>query len=301
MIGIIILNYISWSDTEQCILSIFKASNMNPYHIYLVDNNSPNKPDIKFNRLLRSNKITFIKSPLNRGYSAGNNIGVKAAIKDNCSEILISNSDVLYYDNSIDRLIESLYSNSDIGIVGPMIIYHGKPQYITRHCKTELKQKYLATTRLRHLFPRTSRLYYGKDLGPYKKSYVHDVSGCCYVMSRECAEKITPFDENTFLFEEELIIGIRVSEIGLKVLYDPSISVIHNHSGSTNHVKAFSSICGIKSEIYYCKTYLNASFFTIFPLYCIRTMTYLKRMIKEKDYRKNFKKYLIETFRCLIK
>lgn len=299
MIGIVILNYISWDDTYGCVQSIINGKNKEKYHIYIVDNNSPNLPNANIKEVLLMEAITFYQSKENRGYSAGNNIGIKMALEDDCKAIIVSNSDIRFHDNSIDGLWESLKNNPDVGIVGPDILLNGIRQGTCRYSKTALKEKYFATTILRKIYPRIHCNYFGLDKNFDKKDYVYNVSGCCFMISNKCAKKIMPLDENTFLFQEEIILGIHMEKNKCKTLYDPSISVTHKHSGSTKHVKAFAFICFVRSEIYYCKYYLHASSVKLFPLYCIRSLSYISRMIVEFDFRKNFKDYIKKTWNYL--
>lgn len=300
MIGIVLLNYNSWRDLNNCLYSIEHCKLSLPYRIYVIDNNSKQKCDDQLLKKVQSYKnVRFFQNLYNRGYAAGNNIGIKFAIEDNCDAIIISNTDVLYNQGAIEGMYQRLFQDDSIGIVGPQILFNGKPQHITRYCKTDFKQKFFATTFLRRLYPKIEREYYGLDKDEYEESYVHDVSGCCFMLSIDCARDITPLDEHTFLFEEELIIGERCREKKYKVLYYPKVSVIHNHSGSTGTAAAFSYTKGTISEIYYCRKYLNANRIQIIPLYLIRILSYVARMVSIKDYRKNFYNYLKHTCKSL--
>lgn len=301
MVGIIILNYINWEVSYKCVNSILKSTNNINYHIYIIDNASPNECPEKIMSLFKLNpQITFIKSNENNGYSAGNNIGIKEALKDNCNQILISNSDIVFLNDSILLMKETLKEKS-IGIVGPKLIgIDGKTQQPSMCIKTRLKEKYLARTFLRHIFKGTDNKYNCRDLDLGKPAIVHSVSGSCFMMSKECALEITPFDENTFLFQEELIIGIQMEKKGLKTMYNPLCEVIHEHGQSTKSIKALSFIFFVESEIYYCRKYLNASLISILPLYSIRSISFMVRCINNKDFRENISKYITKTGKKLL-
>lgn len=302
LLGVVILNYINWGVTIKCIESIIETTKDIDYHIYLVDNGSPNSPTEEILEIICNNNITFIENKQNKGYSAGNNVGIKKAIYDNCDEVLISNSDIIFLEGSISSLQKFLKSNTDVGIVGPKLLnLEGNAEAPSMLIKTGLKEKYLVRTSLRKFFKSISNKYYCYDKNLKKPIYVHAVSGSCFMMSRRCALDIAPFDENTFLFEEELIIGVKMEKSGYKTVYFPEASVIHAHGESTKSIKAFSFICFVKSEIYYCKKYLNASLIELFPLYLIRTLSYCTRAIKHQDFRKKFLSYIKETGKDLIK
>lgn len=297
MIGIIILNYNNWNDTKVCIKSILSSYIKEKYKIYLVDNHSIKKPDRQLMELIKRNDITLIINKTNLGYAAGNNVGINQALNDNCDAILISNNDVKFLKNSIQRLYQFLYNNPKVGIVGPKII--DKKGYIQKSnlcMKTGKKEKYIIRTRLHTFFPQYNSKYWGLNHNYNNEIFhVYAVLGCCFMMSRECALKVTPFDENTFLYEEELILGIHMEKEGYLTIYYPRAVIYHLHGKSTEQVKAFSFRQMIKSEIYYCKYYLKCKNWEIYPLYLYRVILYLIRSIQYSDFRENWNIFLKET------
>lgn len=117
-VGIVILNYNTAEDTINCIDSIKKTTNIS-YCIYVVDGCSTDTSFEVLSPLNNSKEIKVVKVPINGGFSYGNNIGIKLAIKDGCDYVLISNPDVVYYKNSIDSMIYKLQNNPEIGAIGP--------------------------------------------------------------------------------------------------------------------------------------------------------------------------------------
>lgn len=297
MVGIVILNYNSWDDTEACIHSILEAEPELSYRIYVVDNASPSRPTEELMTWMQRQKVIFIQNRKNSGYSAGNNVGIKQALEDGCDAILISNSDVRYEPQSISGLYEYLKNNSDVGIVGPKIIR--KDGSIQKECmmtKTGPLEKYLLRTRLYVLFPGLYRKYWGKDHDYEHETFeVYAVLGCCFMFSRTCAEAVTPLDEHPFLYEEELILGIQMERAGWKTVYHADCAIHHLHSQSTEKVKAFAYTCNICSEIYFCKEYLRMKNWQIRPLYWYRTFLYGVKMMRWSDFRVYLKEYIRKT------
>lgn len=301
MIGVVILNYIGWCDTIKCISSILDNDTTDRLHIYVIDNASPNSPPELFKSIASNTNVTFIKNIVNKGYSAGNNIGIKRALDDGCDAILIANSDIVFHKNCISLMYEYINKNASVGIVGPTILSSdGIIQNSNMFFKTGMKEKYLITTKLSVFFKNFMPLYYGTTVDRSSPFNVYAVSGCCLMLSKECAHKVTPFDENTFLYEEELILGIVMEKSGYKTVYLPQCFVTHLHGQSSKHIKAFSFICFVQSELYYCKRYLNATFYSTTPLYLIRTFSYLLRSLKSYDFITNLPKYLSITIRQLL-
>lgn len=305
MIGIVILNYINWKDTANCIDSI-NASGLNiNYHIYVVDNASPIEPDEEVKLKFEVGNITYIKNKENKGYSYGNNVGIRRAISDGCDKILITNSDIVFKRNSISTMSEYLDEHKSVGIVGPKVyLPSGGVQEINMGVRTGLKEKYMFILR-KSIFKHFIKEFLiaftciNQDLSkPFK---VHAVSGCCFMMSEECVKEITPFDENVFLYQEELIIGIAMEDKGFETVYLTDSEVTHFHSQSTKHIRAFAYSCLVESEIYYFRRYLGTNSIKLLPLYLIRLFKYLFLATKDDDYRKNFILFWNKTMYQLLR
>lgn len=290
MIGIVILNYRNWNDTLRCVESITKNPPKEAYRIIVVDNASPNKPDYNIEEFVKKYKLTYIVNEKNCGYNGGNNVGIEKALAMNCDAILISNNDVCFFPESIQILWEYTKEHPQVGIVGPKILdKNGEIQKSNLCRRTSMKEKYLVRTRLNAIFRKAYRTYFGFDRNYNEIFEVHSVLGCCFLMTKECAKAVTPLDDHPFLYEEELILGIKMEEAGYRTIYNPQAVIEHLHGGSTRLVKAFSFAHNVKSEIYYCKKYLNASNVTVYPLYWYRVALYLIRCLKHEDFRKNWK------------
>ena len=280
-----------------CVDSIHEAEKKLEFRIYLVDNCSPVRPETGVLESLDKKGVIFIQNERNAGYSAGNNIGIKRALEDGCEEVLISNSDVRYETGSISELQTYLQDHPDVGIVGPKIFL--RDGSIQKECmmrKTGIREKYLLRTRFYLFFPRLNNSYWGREHDYESEVFqVYAVMGCCFMFSRKCALDVTPLDENPFLYEEELILGISMEKKGWKTVYDPSSVIHHLHGNSTEKVKAFAYTCNICSEIYFCRQYLNMKKWQILPLYWYRSVLYGLKMLRYQDFRKYVGEYVKRT------
>ena len=104
MIGIVILNYRNWNDTLRCIQSITINPPKERYQIILVDNASPNVPEFDLQDIIEKYDIVYIQNEKNEGYNAGNNVGIARALELGCDAILISNNDVCFSEDCIQKL-----------------------------------------------------------------------------------------------------------------------------------------------------------------------------------------------------
>lgn len=113
--SIIILTYNHLEKTKRCIESIRRYTKEEVYEIIVVDNNSK---DDTINWLKTQSYITVIYNKENMGYPIGCNQGIKIANKN--YDILLLNNDTIVTTNWLTNLRKCLYSNSNIGAVGPI-------------------------------------------------------------------------------------------------------------------------------------------------------------------------------------
>ena len=115
-VGMVVLNYNDYKTTDKYINSIkdFKALS----EIIIVDNNSTDGSYEKLKKY-ENNKIKVIKTEKNRGYSYGNNVGIKAL--SNVDYVIISNPDILVEEKVITKLKKDLEKTEDAAIVAPVI------------------------------------------------------------------------------------------------------------------------------------------------------------------------------------
>lgn len=133
MVGIVILNWNGYEDTEECLGSLFESS-YKDFHVYLIDNASHDGSQEELNTFINqknySNKITLILEEENNGFAKGSNIGIRKAIADNCEYIWLLNNDTVLENNTLELLVKELSLNDNVMIVTPKIVYESFPDII---------------------------------------------------------------------------------------------------------------------------------------------------------------------------
>lgn len=263
MIGIVVLNYNTWNDSIKCVESIITVTTV-PYRIYIVDNCSLVNPSLEQLNWLCNNNVKIIFNEGNFGYAVGNNIGLKCAYNDGCTSFIVSNSDVILKDDCIDKMIKYAENNPKVGIVAP-VIYNREgclqPIYMLSKLTALGKIKnMMLSTPLRSLF-RSFKESFVMDKVPSRPLKVFGVSGCFFLITKDCYNRVFPFDENTFLYEEEYILGCKLERENIEAHILPTAKVIHAEAVSTGGISDFSYKCLIDSEQYYLKEYMHENFF----------------------------------------
>lgn len=262
MLGIVILNYKTYEDAYNCIESIY-ATTKREFKIYIVDNNSPNDSYERLcEKYANDDKVTVVKNPLNNGYSAGNNIGFRMAVKDGCKYILCSNSDVTYFDGTIDGLCEYLDNNPTCGVVGPKVLnVDGTIQNNNKNildAKTFLFRK--KGIRKLDFCGYGDKYFYANNDFDVAFSPAGMVSGCSFMLRSEALIDTDYFDENIFLYHEEDVLGAKLRAGGkYYVEFLPEVKIIHAGGQSTGGASPYTVYHENLSGLYYLWNYGGTS------------------------------------------
>lgn len=292
MLGIVILNFMTYKETIKCIDSILKNSS-DDIKIYVVENNSPNESyEVLVRRYKDCSQVQILKSPNNGGYAKGNNIGITESIKDGCEYSIITNNDVEFLNNSMNTMYEFIKANNNIVIVGPQIL---DEKYKIQNSVSISKVSLLEFIRLHE--STTSKQIKQKILDnkinePQK---VYNVSGCCFIINNYLFKKIGAFDEETFLYNEENILGIQSETQNLFTYYLPSAKVIHKHGETTGKQSMFVNREFLVSSFYYWKKYRRSNKLTLVLLWIYFTFRWAIKSIYSKDLRSGWRDYFIRT------
>jgi GT2 family glycosyltransferase len=109
---------------RECLESLAAAAISRPYEVVLIDNASGVPAAAWLDDYARAHpNATLLRLGTNAGYGAGMNIGAQYARGE---FVLLSNSDVLFTDHSIDALVQSLQNDPTIGVVSPVTNYVGE-------------------------------------------------------------------------------------------------------------------------------------------------------------------------------
>lgn len=296
MVGIIILNYKNWHETIECVNSIFQTTKID-YKIYAIDNDSPNDSYGQLKEYFGdSEKVVVKKADQNKGYAAGNNIGLELASHE-CEEIVISNPDITFKEGTIENMINFLNSDHNLGVVGPKIFdengniqkYARKPLTFARFVSIKKPFSYF----LKNI--QNDYLHEGYD---YSTNLVFQgmVDGCCFAIKNDVVSTINGFDENTFLFGEEDIIGLKLMNIGKKAGICRHADVIHK--GSTTMGKGtspFTDFHRYVSSYYILVEYVDINMVQRFIVRMINIGGFALRSLFNKEY-KNKLSDLIEAY-----
>ena len=233
-ISVIIVNYNVKELLEQCINSILKAADGLNVEIIVVDNNSfDGSIEHLKNKFPSHPSLKLIESPLNLGFAKANNLGVKEAKGE---YILILNPDTILQEDTLTRSLKFYKETPGIGAMTcKLILPNGK---LDLACRRSFPTPSVAVYRilgLSRIFPNS------KTFGKYNLTYLDENStyevdaivGAFMLIKKDVYEKVKGFDEDYFMYGEDLDLCFRIKKAGYKIYYYPHTSIIHYKGEST--------------------------------------------------------------------
>lgn len=230
MIGVVILNYNSMSDTLKCIEYLTKQTGVD-LDIIVIDNASASRHDVDaLETACDVKNIRFRAEQHNRGYNAGNNVGIRMALEDGCDAVMIANPDMEFHDTGyIATLYHELMSRQDCAAIsGAIVSPEGRFQ-------TPMKRDDSWVTSLSWI--RDIMGLRKKSQGncddfidnPENSHQCHKLSGCCLMLRSDYLMANGLFDENLFLYCEESVLSRQIESAGRTMYYTPEVQAVHRH------------------------------------------------------------------------
>jgi len=230
-LSIIIVNYNVKEFLQNLIYSIEKASSNLTKEIIIIDNASDDG-SVDFIKE-KFPQIKLIANQTNLGFGKANNIGLKQA---SGKYVLLINPDTLVAEDTFEKMIKFFEQNENVGLAGCKILNpDGTLQLACRRSFPGPWTSFTKVTGLSTLFP-NSKIFarYNLTYLDENKSYEVDaISGSFMMMRKEVYEKVGGFDEQFFMYGEDLDLCCRIQKAGFKVFYVHSTQIIHYKGEST--------------------------------------------------------------------
>ncbi len=209
------MNYNAGQLLLNCVESVFKT-NYNNLEIIVVDNASKDQSHLKCKE--KFSKIKLVENKENFGYCEGNNVGIRQAKGE---FIVILNPDTIV---SPDWLLEifSAYRKNGDGLYQPKIISLYEENVIQ------------STGNMLHLFG----FGFARDKGVLDNNQRNQIerigyaSGTCLFTSVNVLKKVGLLDSFLFLYHDDLDLGWRAAQLGIRSYYVPNAVIYHAESYS---------------------------------------------------------------------
>lgn len=227
---VIIINYNCSQDTILCLKSLEKTEYEN-FAVYIIDNYSEeNSYEIleSYVKNLDSSKIKLFRSEKNLGFAGGVNLGIKYALSENFEFVLLLNPDTMVEPDFLDKILDTTNKSDDIGIVGCKILF------------SDRERIFYAGGKISYFFNIGHNLNYGKKNRDSIKGEVDAtfVTGCMMLIRTDLIRDIGFFDEDYFMYIEDVDFCFRALRAGWKIKVNLDAVVYHKESGSSSKTLA---------------------------------------------------------------
>ena len=244
-ISIVIVNYNVKYFIRQCLQSIFKSQVDAELDVIVIDNNSKDGSV----EMIRQEfpQVRLVDNKENVGFSKANNQGFEIARGD---FILILNPDTIIEESTLQICLDYCYSNKDVGAIGVKML-DGSGQFLPeskRGFPTPL-QSLFKLIGISKIFKSSAR-FNGYYLGHLSEDETHNIdvlTGAFMFIPTPVIQAVSGFDEDYFMYGEDIELSFQIKALGKKIIYLPDSSIIHFKGESTK-----------KSSIQYLKNFYGA-------------------------------------------
>lgn len=220
-IFVLIVNYKRHPDTISCVNALLKSDLPPNSQIILIDNTEDNSSA----KILRAAfpKLKLIKNRHNLGFAKANNKGIRLALKNKATHVLILNPDVLIPNNFFTPILNTFKLNRKTGLAAPALkhqvngtTYYGFDGFLDW---TTVTPKHASARKI-------------------SKPKILDsqfLTFACVLIKSNVLKKIGLLDERYFMYFEDLDFCLRASKAGFKLYLDQSTIADHQTSASFSH------------------------------------------------------------------
>ncbi len=265
-ISIVIVNYNVKDFLSQCINSVFKSETLLSYEIIVIDNCSSDGSLEVFTELAKDeSRLHYFYQYENLGFGKANNLGFQ---RSRGKYTLILNPDTLLEPDTLQVMFDYMESNSDIGASGCKVLNADKS--FQSACRRGFPTPWASFCKLfglQRLFP-NSQLFARYNLSYLNENETNDIDaliGAFMFVRSDILNKINGFDEEFFMYGEDLDLCFRIKQSGYRISYYPNTTIVHFKGESAkrstiNETKHFYEAMEIFARKHYGKSKIFLSF-----------------------------------------
>ncbi|HUK34085.1 MAG TPA: glycosyltransferase family 2 protein [Vicinamibacterales bacterium] len=210
-LSIVIVSFNACVDLDRCLQSLHDAPPSRSHEILVVDNASS---DGSADAARHWSDVQVIETGANLGFSAGNNVGIRASHGTN---VLLLNSDTIVPAGAVDALLTALERHTDVAVVGPRLVDAAGRAELSFGPMVgpfaELRQKWIAKGDVDRLTRR--------------EQFPDWVSGACLLVRRSDAEAVGLLDERYTMYLEDVDFCAAIRARGRRILFAPDVQFTH--------------------------------------------------------------------------
>jgi len=230
-LSVIILNYNVRYFLEQCILSVQRSIKNIDAEIIVIDNNSPDDSCEMMRRVFP--EITCIENKENVGFAAANNQAVAIA---KGAYVCILNPDTAVTETCFKEVLAYAEQHPRMGALGTFLM-DGTGDYLPES-KRNLPTPGVALKKMMGK-GRKKNGYYASHISETGEGEVAVLVGAFMLLKRDIYNTVGGFDEDYFMYGEDIDFSYRIEKAGFKNRYLGSTATLHYKGESTVRDKTY--------------------------------------------------------------
>lgn len=234
-VAIILVNWNGFDFTRACLESLRKVD-FPYYKLFLVDNASQKEEGSRLKMAFP--EIELIQNTENLGFAGGNNSGIRRALEQGFTHVMLLNNDTEVEPDFLGEMIRIIHRRPELGVVQPLILFlHDR------------KRIWSAGGKWISALGRAITLGDRVPVADYrpKNSALDWATGCCMLISREAILKTGLLHEQYFAYFEDVEWSLRFRKAGFEIALAEKARIYHEagaaskkaHSEGTLSPKVF--------------------------------------------------------------
>jgi len=243
-LGIVVVNYNVRDLLRDCLASVYDSRADFTYEVCVVDNCSA---DASADMVAAEYPQTRLIRADNRGYAAGNNLGLRAFGFPDAGQtryVLLLNPDTILPPIALADMLAFMEAHPQAGAAGARLVRDDGS--LDKACRRSFPTPEVAFYRLfglSRLFPHSRRFgrYNLTYLSPDVTTQVDSVVGAFMLMRGDALAQAGLLDERYFMYAEDLDLCYRLKQRGWQVWYNADVTVLHYKGRSSQQRSALAN------------------------------------------------------------
>jgi N-acetylglucosaminyl-diphospho-decaprenol L-rhamnosyltransferase len=225
ILSVIIVAYRSRDELPACLGSLPRELLGRPVEVCVV-NNSPGDGVAEW-MVREFPAIRLVEPGANLGFGRANNAGYRATTGEG---VLFLNPDTISNTAALEHCLRRVLAEPKLGLVSPRLVQaDGTMDAACRRSIPTLWDGFCRASGLAAAFPGTA-LFAGYNLTylPVDETYgVGAINGAFMLGRRGVFEQVGLFDEEFFMYGDDLDLCIRMARAGYQIVYDGRVQLTH--------------------------------------------------------------------------
>ncbi|MFM1962343.1 MAG: hypothetical protein RLZZ172_1188 [Bacteroidota bacterium] len=233
-LAIIIINWNSLELTSETLQALQHCS-FRDFDVILVDNGSSDGSGEILRQ--RFQETIHLASPVNIGFTGGNNLGMQYALDKGYPYIMLLNNDVDVNTDFLEPLISRMDADPQIGAIQPLIMFHHNRELVWNAGGKYMNWIGVSKTLT---IPPESTSFRQTDW----------ITGCAFMIKAEVLREVGLLEEKYFIYHEDVDLSLRIRTAGYSLYIEPD-SVIYHIAGMSQKTKTKGKEGFVSPKVHY--------------------------------------------------